>query len=110
MKIFFDRFETDKEIVVIYKPYFLYFLAVALVFWGVADQLPQNDAMKTLASFFWFTAIAVVVWRYISMREVWGEMREAMTKGAVVMSGSKFNPANPLTVRIPKSLTNNPST
>jgi len=104
MNFFFDRTETDKEIVVVNKPYFLYLIFLALILWVAADQFPEHTAVKSMAGLAWFLAIVVMLLRYLSMRKVWREMREAMQIGEVTMSGSKFNPSNPLVVRISKEL------
>jgi len=102
MNFFFDRTETDKEIVVVNKPYFLYLIFIALILWVAADQFPTHTVVKSMAGFAWFLAIVVVLLRYLSMRKVWREMREAMQIGEIAMSGSKLNPSNPLVVRIKK--------
>jgi len=109
MKLFFERSETDKEIIVVHKPYFLYFFLLALALWVVSDRLPQNDIVKSLAGLTWLSALVILIWRYISMRGVLKETREALNRGEVAMSGSKFNPSHPLTVRIRKSLPSKPN-
>lgn len=106
MNFFFERSETDKEIIVVNKPYFLYLFFLALILLAAGDQFPEHTAIKSIAALTWFLALVVMVLRYFSMRKVWREMRAAMRSGEVTMSGSKLNPSNPLVVRIPKALTN----
>ena len=104
MSFFFERSETETEIVVIHKPYYLYVFFLVLILWVAADLFPEHSTIKSIAGFAWVTAIALMVSRYFAMRKTWNEMKDAMQKGGVTMSGSKLNPSDPLTVRIPKAL------
>src|SRR5688572_8394802 len=96
--------ETEDEVIIVHKPYVLYALAGAIVLWVVAGIVPEDSPIKGIAGFVWLLVLVLIVWRFINMRQYRNEMSEAMTKGAVEMSGSIFSPARPLTVRISKAL------
>lgn len=103
MGFFFERTETENEIVVVYKPYFLYVFFLAFLVSALANQLPDSATFKSVAGLIWLSALALFFFRFVAMRKTWGEMREAMRTGAVSVSGSKLSPSNPLTYRIPKA-------
>lgn len=103
MKLFFDRIETTDEILVVHKPYFMYLLAGALLFAFAANEWGDSEILQASSSFIWLFAIITFVWRFISMRAVRKEMMAAMKDNKITFSGSKFNPANPMVVRIAKT-------
>ncbi len=101
MKFFYDRTETDTEVVIVYRPYSWYLLFGLLAVYLVSGELPAGG-LSELKGLAWAAIIALMVTRFFAMRGVNATVREAMKKGAVQMSGSSLSPKNPLTARIPK--------
>ena len=103
MKVFLERSETEEEIVIVHKPYFIYAFFAAIVLWVLAGIVPS---IASLSGFVWLVLIVLIVWRFVAMRQYRKEVAEAMKNGTVAMSGSMLNPTRPLTVRISKALLN----
>lgn len=104
MRMFVERSETENEITFVHRPYFVYVWIGAIAIWGAAQFVPEDSSLRSAAGFAWLIIIALVMCRFIGMRQYRAELSEAMKRGAVATTGSIFNRAQPLTVRIPKSL------
>ena len=103
MSIFFDRKETESQVVITISPWWLY-LSLGLVAVMVLPRIGQDsEAPAGIASIFALCALMIVsIWRLLSMSRVRGEIFRAMKAGSVQMSGSRFNPASPMTITIEK--------
>lgn len=103
MKIFFERRETDDEIVVVHKPYFMYFFIAVMAVVLVTTNMPENPMASIASIVLLFILGGVLVVRFFSMRGCNKEVIQAMKQGKVEMSGSKLSPSQPLTFRIKKA-------
>lgn len=104
MNLFFEREETEDEIVVTHKPYFLYVLLGALLLAVISNNFGFSETAKSLVGLVWFFTIVMFIWRFISIRGIQKEMTTAMKSGGITISGSRFNFKDPMIVRIPKIL------
>ncbi|MFT5447154.1 MAG: hypothetical protein ACI9DC_002329 [Gammaproteobacteria bacterium] len=103
VSIFFDRNETASHVVIKISPWWLYvslgLIAVMLVPRIGQDAAAPSGIVSTLAL---WALIIVSIWRLLKMRGVRGEIFRAMKEGSVQMSGSRFNPTSPMTIKIQK--------
>ena len=100
MKFFFERAETESEVIVTYNSYFLYLVLGLLTVSYVAKYFGAPDEVGMVFS---LVMLAVVLWRTVNIPGVKKEIRAAMRAGCGIrMSGSQFNIRNPYTVRISK--------
>ena len=104
MSLFFEREETEDEVIVTHKPYFLYVLLGALLLAAISNNFEFSETAKSVVGLVWLFAIVIFICRFISIRGVQKEMLGAMKSGGVSISGSRFNPKDPMIVRIPKIL------
>ncbi|TMN86844.1 hypothetical protein CWB72_17815 [Pseudoalteromonas phenolica] len=103
MKIFYERTETEDNVILVFKPYYLYMLFGALALEVIKNQF-LSLGLQSISGVIWFFVFTLIVVRFISMRKINSELSKAMKVGDISLSGSKFNPKNPLTATIPKSL------
>jgi len=101
MGLFYKRKETSDEIIIVYKyyPLFWIFLIVIPISSVILDVVIGGKAGDILIDLIWVIVIIFLI-------DIWKpsqEVRKAMRKGNVQMSGSKFSFSNPLTVRIKKN-------
>ena len=103
VNIFFDRKETESQVVITISPWWLY-LSLGLVAVMVLPRIGQDsEAPAGIASILALCALMIVsIWRLLSMSRVRGEIFRAMKAGSVQMTGSRFNPASPMTITIEK--------
>lgn len=109
MSIFFERNETASHVVITISPWWLY-VSLGLLAVILLPRIGQDaQAPAGIASTLALGALLIVsLWRLLSMRGVRGEMFRAMKEGSVEMSGSRFNPASPMTIKIKKKDANLP--
>lgn len=100
MNPFFTRTETDRDIVITYKPYFTYLFLLAIPVWAWAGTQPEESVARGVAGLLWMAVLVVLLWRAFVMRKVWSETRQAMRRGGVTLKGTKLNPRNPFTITI----------
>ena len=93
MGLFYRRIETGNEITIIYKynVHFWVAFVVLILLGGFVNLL-----------FYFVAAVAVIVYM-IDLMKPSGEIKKAMKKGAVQMSGSKYSFSNPTKIVIKKN-------
>ena len=103
MSFFYDREETEAEIVIRYKPTWIYVatgLVLSMLSLGLLQQnmtispVPNGVAMWCL--------IGLAVWYALDTRRVRREIFAAMRQGQISMRGSRFRPKDPITFTIHK--------
>jgi len=101
MATFYDRTETENEIVITYK---YHAAAWILIFGGFAVAYigPYTGLSKTAALAIVLGILFIVFIYILGKISPNREIRKAMKLGRVQVSGSKFSFSNPLTFRIKK--------
>ena len=104
MNIFFKRIETATHVIITISPWWLY-ISLGLVAVILLPRFGQDAAAPAgMASTLALCALMIVsLWRLLKMSGVRGEIFRAMRQGSAQTSGSRFNPASPLTITIQKN-------
>jgi hypothetical protein len=97
MAIFHERTERDGKVVIRYKNMRAYFAALAGCTVLTAAALVYGGPFYLAAP----ALAAVVALNYLDMRNARMEIRAAMERGKVSVSGSRFSAGRPLTVEFP---------
>ena len=102
MGFWYDRIETEQEIKIVYKKYALYYwglmVSLGLAFFFGSSQgwdNPLTNLIYGIAIFFVFGGL-------IFFGKAHKELKAAMKKGGVNISGSKLSFSSPLTCIIKK--------
>jgi uncharacterized membrane protein len=100
MAIFYERTETEDKIVIKYKywPLIYVLLVIGIVSMVVLRIIGYGYLSLPVTALCILLMLAV----FFGYGKVRSEVREAMKKGKVSMSGSKFSFSNPYTLEIPK--------
>jgi hypothetical protein len=103
MNLFYERVETDEQIVVVFKPYSMYVLLVVLLLLMAVTFIPALASYEAVANFLLPVAAIVVIARIIFMHKINKEVQQAIRSDKVTISGGKLSTNNPLTFVIIKS-------
>ncbi len=100
--LFFERKETEKDIVIVQKPYFYYLIIGAMVSYYVGVSFPNFSLLITVSTIFWlaFSLFFVINLKSIITTRI--EVSRYMKKGQVLMSGSRLSIKNPVTYTMSK--------
>jgi len=102
MTLFYERTETSDEVLVTYKPYYLYLLFGMLAIYALPESWFGTGMLAPVKSAAWLALLALIIGRFVTMWRINAEVRRAMKDGAVQMSGSIYSFSRPLTARIRK--------
>ena len=105
MKVFFEREESDNQIIIKVKPYFLYSHAAFVIFVFLSQRY-DNGFLVVLSTIFVALAIILTLVREVAMRNVNLEIKGAMKKEKSKVTTTKFSFLRPTVVSFPKSLLN----
>lgn len=97
MALLYDRVETETETVITYK--YQPILYVGLILFAI---LSTTDFELISSAIFNILFLAFLIFWIINLLPSYKETREAMKKGSVQVSGSKFSLKNPMTIKIRK--------
>ena len=102
MKLFFTRSENDEAIVIRYTPtwFYLLMIGIALMLLVTFVRFPFNP--EPLKQTIFWGYVGLFVFHYIATRKTRREIFQAIRERRITVSGSRFNPKNPLVVRITK--------
>lgn len=103
MTFFFERHESDSEITITHKPWWLYIAALLIITMWVPSLEGGTLFTETFVSRVAFLSlIALVTVRFTATRSIRKETYEAIRNGSAGLSGSKFSPGNPLAITVSK--------
>ncbi len=98
MSLFYDRIETHNDITIIYKYQVLFYLFLLALL-----AIGYTDIIKATWGLCLFIAILfLLISSIIAKIKPNSEIKNAMQKGKVEVSGNKFSFKNPITFRIKK--------
>lgn len=102
MSFFYERVETEDKIVITYKNMIIYYMVyVGLVTLAII-LMPLSRIVPLLCLAAPFVIVALLA-LWLHMRGVNSEIKKAMKKKKVIVSGSKFSNSNPMRFEIPKT-------
>jgi hypothetical protein len=105
MKLLYERTETDKQIILVYKPHSMYVLLTILLSLMAITFVPQFSDFASLSGPLTLAAAAVVIVRIVFMHKVNKEVQDAMRSNNVDIRGGKLSLSDPLTFVISKKVT-----
>jgi hypothetical protein len=105
MKLLYERTETDKQIILVYKPHSMYILLTILLSLMAITFVPQFSDFASLSGPLTLAAAAVVIVRIVFMHKVNKEVQDAMRSNNVDIRGGKLSLSDPLTFVISKKVT-----
>jgi len=103
MDLFYQRSETDEQIIIVFRPYSMYVLLVVLLVLMGVTFVPALADYEYLGNVLIPIAAVVVMARIVMMHSVNKEVQEAIRSDNVKISGSKLSANNPLTFEISKT-------
>ena len=102
MKLFFTRSVNDDHIVIRYTAtwFYLLMIGIALMLVLALVRLPFNPEPFKQAIFWGY--VGLFAFHYVATRKTRREIFQAIRERRITVSGSRFNPKNPLVVKINK--------
>lgn len=103
MSFFYERIETEKTVTITYKNMLIYYAAyIFFVLLAMGSLILMRFVDPIASCCLGPFAIIPLILLWLHMRQVGSEVKEAMRKGSVKVSGSRFSSSNPLTYVIEK--------
>lgn len=105
MDLFYQRSESDDQVVIIFRPYSMYLLLAVLLVLMAITFVPTFAAYESLGNVLIPIAAVVVLARIVFMFKINKEVQEAIRDDRVSITGSKLSAKDPLTFVISKTAT-----
>jgi len=103
MAFFYDRIETENTITIRLKNMIIFYIAFYFFVMLLMGVVLLSFFIPTISCILFPFVIGPCIALWLTLRKVNLEVKEAMKKGKVKVSGSRFSSSNPLTYEIEKS-------
>ena len=103
MKLFFSRTENDEHVIIRYTPTWLYLLLTGVVLLVLLSVIKLPFDPEPVKQFVFVAYVLLFILYYLVTIKTRREIFRAIRDRCLTISGSRFNPRNPLVVTIHKS-------